>query len=193
LWYEEDNENNRVMVKIMKVWQSINVKTFLRCIDAINEWTGRIIVWAVVPLVVIVTGEVVSRYIFRAPHIWVPELGWYIYGTLAMILAGYTLLYKGHVSVDVFYRRFSPRGRAILDIITYLIFFFPFVFFLIPPGISVAKASFAMGEVSMFGLLPFEPFFKSVIPLGAILLLLQGLAKFIRSLIFLRRGGEYGS
>ncbi len=181
------------MVKIMKAWQSINVKTFLRGIDAINEWTGRIFVWAVVPLCIIVVGEVISRYFFRSPHIWVPEVGWYVYGTLAMILAGYTLLHKGHVSVDVFYRRFSPRGRAILDIITYLIFFFPFVWILIPPSISIAKASFAMGEVSMFGLLPFEPFFKSVIPLGAILLLLQGLANFIRLLIFLRRGEEYGS
>ena len=104
----------------------MQIKTFLNGVDQISEWTGKIFMWLVIPLTILVVFEVISRRFFDAPHIWATEVTDFIYGPHFMLLAAYTLLYKAHVRIDVIYNRFSPRARGILDIITYMVFFFPF-------------------------------------------------------------------
>ena len=162
----------------------MQLNTLLKGFDWVSEWTGRIFVWLIIPLTVLVVFEVISRRVFNAPHIWATEVTNYIYGPHFMLVAAFTLLYKSHVSIDIIYGRFSPRTRGILDIITYLVFFFPFCI------IVFAQTSWSIGETSESAALRIVPLIKSVIPFSFGLLLLQGLGNFIRSIMQLVKGKE---
>ena len=168
----------------------MQLKTILKGFDWVSEWTGRIFVWLIIPLTVLVVFEVISRRVFNAPHIWATEVTNYIYGPHFMLVAAFTLLYKSHVSIDIIYGRFSPRTRGILDIITYLVFFFPFCTIVFYQGIVFAQTSWSIGETSESAALRIVPLIKSVIPFSFGLLLLQGLGNFIRSIMQLVKGKE---
>jgi len=168
----------------------MQLNTILKGFDWISEWSGRIFVWLVIPLIVVVVFEVISRRVFNAPHIWATEVTNYIYGPHFMLVAAYTLLYKAHVSIDIIYGRFSPRTRGILDIFTYLVFFFPFCIIVFTQGIVFAQTSWSIGETSDSAALRVVPLIKTAIPVTFALLLLQGLANFIRSIMLAVRGKE---
>jgi TRAP-type mannitol/chloroaromatic compound transport system permease small subunit len=163
-------------------------ETFLKGIDNISEWSGRIFVWLIIPLTALVVFEVISRRVFGAPHVWATEVTNFIYGPHFMLVAAYTLLHKGHVAIDIIYNRFSPRVRGILDIFTHLAFFFPFCIIVFYEGIIFAKTSWLIHETSGSAALPVIPEIKTVIPVTFALLFLQGLANFIRSIIQAVRG-----
>ncbi len=168
----------------------MQLKTILKGFDGVSEWSGRIFVWLIIPLTVVVVYEVISRRVFNAPHIWATEVTNYLYGPHFMLAAAYTLLYKSHVSIDIIYGRYSPRTRGILDIITYLVFFFPFCIIVFYQGIIFAQTSWAIGETSESAALRVVPLIKTVIPVTFGLLLIQGLANFIRSIMLVTRGKE---
>ena len=168
----------------------MQLKTILKGFDRISEWTGKIFIWLIIPLTVVVVYEVISRRVFNAPHIWATEVTNYIYGPHFMLVAAYTLLYKSHVSIDIIYGRYSPRTRGILDIITYLVFFFPFCLIVFYQGIIFAQTSWSIGETSESAALRVVPLIKTVIPITFGLLLIQGLANFIRSIMLVARGKE---
>jgi len=168
----------------------MQLKTFLQGLESVSEWSGRIFMWLIVPLTVLVVFEVMSRRVFNAPHIWAPEVTDYIYGPHFMLVAAYTLLYRAHVSIEVIYERFSPKVKAILDCFTYLVFFFPFCIIVFTQGILYAYTSWSIGETSESAALMVVPAVKTVIPVALALLLIQGLSNFIRSLVFVVRGKE---
>lgn len=168
----------------------MKLEYFLKGIDRVSEWSGKIFMWLIIPLTLVVAYEVISRRVFNLPHIWSPEVTSYLYGAHFMLIAAYTLLYKSHVSVDLIYQRFRPRIRGILDIITHIIFFFPFCTIIFYQGIIFAHTSWLQHETSDSAALPVVPEMKTVIPLTFALLLLQGLAQFIRSIVLAVRGEE---
>ncbi|MGD2127577.1 MAG: TRAP transporter small permease subunit [Desulfobacteraceae bacterium] len=168
----------------------MQLKTFLNGIDKISEWSGRIFIWLVIPLTAVVAFEVISRRVFDTPHIWAPEVTNYIYGPHFMLVAAYTLLYRAHVSIDIIYLRFSARVRGILDIFTHVIFFFPFCIIIFYQGIIFAQTSWAQNETSGSAALPVVPEIKTVIPITFALILIQGLANFIRSIVLAIKGKE---
>jgi TRAP-type mannitol/chloroaromatic compound transport system permease small subunit len=168
----------------------MQLKSILKGIDGISEWTGRIFVWLIIPLTIVVVYEVISRRFFNAPHIWATEVTNYIYGPHFMLAAAYTLLYRSHVSIDIIYGHFSPRTRGLLDIFTYLVFFFPFCAIVFYQGIVFAQTSWSIGETSESAALKVVPLIKSIIPLTFALLLIQGLANFIRSIMRVVRGKD---
>lgn len=166
------------------------MQKFLKICDNISEWSGRIFVWLVVPLTIVVAFEVISRRFFQSPHIWATEVTDYLYGPHFMLVAAYTLLYKAHVSIDIIYQRFSPRTRGILDIFTHLVFFFPFCGIVFYHGINFAHTSWSIGETSESAALGVVPLIKTVIPVTFGLLLIQGLAVFVRAILQAVRGEE---
>ena len=168
----------------------MKIKTFLNGLDKVSEWSGRIFMWLVVPLTVLVAYEVISRRFFDAPHIWSTEVIDYIYGPHFMLAAAYTLLYQAHVRIDVIYERFSPRTRGILDIVTYMIFFFPFCTIVLYQGVIFASTSWSIGETSESAALKIVPLIKTVIPVSIGLLLIQGVATYIRAIIQAVKGEE---
>lgn len=168
----------------------MQLEKVLRGFDAVSEWSGRIFVWLVIPLAVVVGFEVVSRRFFGSPHIWATEVTDYLYGPHFMLVAAYTLLYKGHVSIDIIYQRFSPRVRGFLDVFTHIVFFFPFCIIILVQGIVYAHTSWAIGETSESAALTVVPLVKTVIPVTFGLILIQGVANFVRSVRQLVRGKE---
>jgi len=168
----------------------MQLKTLLQGLDNVSEWSGRIFMWLIIPLTALVVCEVISRRVFNMPHIWAPEVTDFIYGPHFMLVAAYTLLYGGHVTIEVIYERFSPKARAILDCFTYLVFFFPFCIIAFTQGILFAYTSWSIGETSGSAALIVVPGIKTVIPVALALILIQGLSNFIRRLAFLVRGKE---
>lgn len=168
------------------------MKTILDLIDAMSEWTGRIVAWTILIMVGFVILEVLLRRFFSRPTIWSFEVTVHLYAFYFMILAGHALLHNSHVSVDVFYSTFGERTKAFVDVLTYLIFFFPFVSILLYFGIKYAASSWAIKETSGSVFSPPLYPLKTVIPVAALMLLLQGLAIFIRRLNIAIRGKTYG-
>ena len=125
--------------------------------------------------------EVVARYGFNAPTVWAYELTIFLFGACMIIGGAYAHRYGAHVNVDIVYGRLSPRGKAILDLLTAAIFFL-FVGILLWRGWEFGLTSVRNLERSDTLWAPPYYFFKMTLPIGAGLVFLQGLAKFIRDL-----------
>jgi TRAP-type mannitol/chloroaromatic compound transport system permease small subunit len=150
-------------------------------IATVNTWVARIVSYAVVILAILMTFEVVARYIFNKPTIWVSELSLMFFAALAFLSGGYVYLLDEHVRVDLFYNRLSPRGRALVNILSGLIvFFFVGVFFWQGLGFAIDSTRI-MERLSTLWAPPIWPS-KWVVPLGCFLLLLQALARFFKDI-----------
>lgn len=168
----------------------IELKKILRFIDSISEWTGRIFSWVVLILMALVVFEVIMRRFIGKPTDWSFEVTIQFYALHFMIVAAYGLLHGSHVNVDIIYTNFGARTKAWIDVTTYLIFFFPFIIILLKEGIPYAANSWATHEKSWSAFGPPLYYVKTVIPVTAALLLLQGAAVFIRQLFFAIKGEE---
>jgi TRAP-type mannitol/chloroaromatic compound transport system permease small subunit len=126
---------------------------------------------------VAVAYEVTARYVFNAPTKWASTVTYMLYGSQFMLAAAYTLLRGGHIRTDVFYERWSPATRARIDGVSYVLFFFPGMLFILYAGWVETRQAWLIGERA--GRWPVYPF-KAMIPLTAALLLLQGLSELIK-------------
>jgi TRAP-type mannitol/chloroaromatic compound transport system permease small subunit len=146
-------------------------------IDAVSTAAGWFAGWLVVPLTLAVAYEVVARYAFNAPTRWAGTVTYMLYGTQFMLAAAYTLLRDGHIRTDVFYGRWSTRTRAVVDAVSYVFFFFPGMLLIFHAGMLEAWHAWEIGErAGGWRVYPF----KAVIPLTALLLLLQGISELIK-------------
>jgi TRAP-type mannitol/chloroaromatic compound transport system permease small subunit len=150
-------------------------------IDVVTRWVGRVASFLIVPLIVLICYDVFMRYVLNRPTDWADELSCYLFGTMWLLGGAYASLYNAHVRMDVFYMRFSKRGRAIVDLCT-SVFFFLFTGVLLWQAMDMTIISWEKLEISNSTWGP--PIFpvKTMVPLGAALILLQGLAKFTRDL-----------
>ncbi len=162
---------------------------FVRFVDRLSLWVGHAFAWCVVILTLGIAYEVFVRYALRAPTTWSFDLGYMMYGALFFMAGAYTLSRNGHVRVDILWRKLSVRNQARLDLLLYLVFFFPGVLALVYAGYVHAAQSWRFNEVSMFSPagVPLYPL-KTLLPVGAALLALQGCAEVCRCLICLRDG-----
>ena len=169
----------------------IKIGRLLRVIDSISEWSGKTVSWLVLVLTVMLGYEIVMRYVFNAPTKWAFDLSYMVGGSYFMLGEAYTLLKKRHVRIDIFYVRFSPRKQALVDVIFYVLFFFPLWGGLLYALIPYVYLSWAIGERSMQGYwMPILYPFKTVMPVAVSLFLLQGVADFLRSVLLLIKGGS---
>lgn len=158
-------------------------------IDRISAWSGKVFAWCVVIMTFAISYEVFMRYVMRSPTSWAYDAGYMLYGALFVMAGAYALATGGHVRADVVYQLFPTRWQAGIDLVLYIIFFFPAVLALIYAGYTFAERSWLIGEHSSAS--PAGPplyHFKSLIPLSAIFLLLQGIAETIRCVMALRSG-----
>jgi len=152
----------------------------LRFVDNLSEWSGRVVSLLIYGMLGTLVYEVFARYVFNAPTIWAHETSAFFFGAYFMLGAAYCLRREGMISVDVIYRRLSRRTQAILDVITFF-FFLAVCFTLIWPGGIDALHSWRVGEHTNTTWMP--PLYpaRTVIPVAALLLVLQGIANFIRN------------
>lgn len=159
----------------------------LAAIDAISEWTGRAVAWLTLAMVLATVAVVVLRYAAGVGLIWLQESVNWMHAAVFMLGAAYTLKADEHVRVDVFYRAMSERGRAIVNLAGTLLFLLPLCAFLVVESWPWVAASWRVGERSReAGGLPMLYLLKSLIPLMAALIALQGIAGGVRAVLALR-------
>ena len=93
----------------------------LRAIERASEWAGVLGACLIVPLVLATCYEVFARYLFGAPTIWAYEVGYTLTGAHFLLGMAFTLKYGEHIRIDIFSGRFSPRTRAVIDLLGYAI------------------------------------------------------------------------
>jgi len=166
------------------------LRKILNLIDSISEWTGRIFSFIIIILVILVVLEVIMRKVFHSPTIWNFEVSKQLYAYHFMIVSAFALLHKAHVSIDIVYEKLNQKTKAICDVITYIIFFFPFLLVWLYHGVKYAAKSWTIYETSWSVFAPPLYPIKTIIPMTAFLLLIQGAAIFIRKLDVAIRGGN---
>lgn len=160
----------------------------VQAIDTFTDWTGKAFAWLILPLVVIVSYEVFSRYLFGAPTIWAYDLTYMLYGSIFMLGVGFTLLRKSHIRTDLFYNNWSPRVQGLVDCLVYL-FFLPALALLLWAGWEMLEFAWRINERS--GASPWRPTlvpFRAVIPLAIALLMLQSLSELIKAAYAVAKG-----
>ena len=162
----------------MEILQSI-----CRWIDSINEWIGRGVAFITAGLVVVMFSDVVMRYLFKKSFVMVQELEWHLFGFIFLIGAGYTLLYDGHVRVDVIYQKLKPAAKAWINLLGTIFFLIPGCLMVIITSWKFTHNSWMVFEGSPDpGGIPLRFIIKGAITVGFALLLMQGLALGLRSL-----------
>ena len=154
----------------------------LDLIDKMNEKVGDFICFGVPVLGFLLLFEVIMRYGFNRPTIWVYDFSNFLFGACYMLGAGYTLLKRGHVNMDMLYSRFPVKGKALADTITGL-FMLTFLGVLVWQSGLMAYESILFKEHLLSSVLepPLYPI-KTIFFLGCLLFFLQGLGFFLRDL-----------
>jgi TRAP-type mannitol/chloroaromatic compound transport system permease small subunit len=157
------------------------------CIDRFTRSIGRAVAWLVLAVVLLQFALVLARYVFDFGSIKLTEAVIYGHATVIMLAAAWTLAAGGHVRVDVFYAAASERTRAKIDLIGALLLLLPFALVLLWLSIPYAARSWAFLERSQeTSGLPFVYLLKTLIPLFAVLMALQGVAQAVRAAAVLR-------
>lgn len=165
------------------------IRTVIHAIDMLSKSVGHAFAWCIVILTLGVSYEVFVRYVLRDPTSWAFDFSYILYGALFLMSGAYTLSRGGHVRADIFYRRWKPRNQARLEILLYVIFFFPGVLALVISGWGYGHEAFAIKEVSVNSPagVPIWPL-KMLIPAAGVLLTLQGIAEVLRAVLCLQEG-----
>lgn len=164
-------------------------------IDRLSELTGRLVAWLTLAMVLVTCLVVVLRYVFDIGFIWLQESVTWMHAVVFMLGAAYTLEHEEHVRVDVFYRRFGERGRAVVDLLGVVLFLLPLCGWIGFSSWDFVATSWRIGEASReSGGLPYPmvPLLKSVLVFMPAALALQGLSLGLRSFrtLSLEPGGD---
>ena len=152
-----------------------------RSVEKIIDMSGAILLWFPWVLMVVIVWELVMRNMFGQPTLWAHEFSVMVFAALTILSGAYTLKEKAHVNMDLLYMGLSDRGKAIVDVITFP-FFLLFCGVIMWFGWTFALRSFMLHECSISSWAPLLWPVKFTLPIGALLLLLQGIAKFMTDL-----------
>jgi TRAP-type mannitol/chloroaromatic compound transport system permease small subunit len=158
-------------------------------IDAFTERSGQLLAWLALGMALMTTLVVVLRYGFNIGSIAAQESVTYMHGSLFLLGAAYALKSGAHVRVDIFYRGFSARTKAWVNSVGGIVFLLPLCVFILMSSWDYAGESWSMLETSAEpGGIPAVFLLKSLVPLIAITLALQGIAEILRNALILVEG-----
>lgn len=158
-------------------------------IDSLSAWSGKAFAWCIVILTFSTCYEVFMRYVLNSPTVWAFDMSVQMYGALFMMSGAYALSQDAHVRGDVVYRLLSKKTQAKIDLTLYILFLMPGAFALVYYGYHFAADSWFYKEVSWSSPARIQIyFFKTLIPIAGILVLLQGIAEAARCIICIRTG-----
>jgi TRAP-type mannitol/chloroaromatic compound transport system permease small subunit len=164
----------------------IVLRGLVRAIDWLAEWTGRVVSWVGVLIMLTMTFEVIMRYVFNNPTKWSYDTTIMMGGVLFILSTAYVLLHKAHVRVDIFYAKFSPFAQATVDLIFTVLYLFGAMYVFTSQGWHFAFWSLKVHEISQFGY--WEPTmvpFRFLVAYGFSLLALETLSWFTKNLFFI--------
>lgn len=161
---------------------------FVQTVDAITELLGKAVAWLTLVMVLLTFSIVVLRYAFNLGWIGMQESVLYLHGTVFMLGAAYTLKHDGHVRVDIFYQKYSPKQKAWLNLFGTVLLLLPVCIFIFFISVDYVLSSWRIMEKSPeAGGLPLVYLNKSLILLLSITLALQGVSEVIKSVVTLRQ------
>ncbi|WP_305857014.1 TRAP transporter small permease subunit [Balneatrix alpica] len=158
----------------------------VNAIDQFSEWTGRCISWLTLGMVVVTFIIVVMRYLFNVGNVALQESVVYMHSFVFLLGAAYTLKHDGHVRVDIFYRPLSEKGKAIVNLIGNLVLLMPVSIFILWMSWDYVAASWSILEGSQeSGGIPARFILKSALIAMPAMMILQGIAEFLRDILVL--------
>jgi len=164
------------------------IKT-IHAIEGLSQWVGKAFGWCILILTLSVSYEVFVRYVLNKPTVWAFDMMVQMYGALFLMAGAYALAQDAHVRGDVLYRLFSVKWQARVDFLLYILFFFPGMFALFWYGWEIASDSWRYKEVSWNSPARIQIyFFKTLIPIAGVLLMIQGIAEMMRCWLAMRDG-----
>ena len=164
----------------------------IRVIDSFSDVTGRLIALTMLYLVGTITYEVVARYFFRSPTVWVYESSTMANGSAFMLGCAYALYKGAHVRTDIFWDNYSERTKGIVDLVSYVVLFFPTMITMMLISIDDAVHSYVTGERSQESLWRAIMWpFRAVIPVSAGLFMIQGISETLKCVYQIRFGREF--
>jgi|TARA_B100001013_G_C24565387_1_gene424312 TRAP-type mannitol/chloroaromatic compound transport system permease small subunit len=144
--------------------------------------TGKISSWFSLALVLLISTDVLLRYVFNFSTAALYEMEWHLFAIIFLLASPYTLQKNKHVRVDVFYNNFSKRKKNIVDLIGNIIFLIPFSFIIFYTSLPFVEDSYSILESSPDpGGLPYRFIIKSIIPIAFFLLMIQGILNTIKN------------
>ena len=161
------------------------IKAYVRFVDRMNEAVGNVIMFLIFALLGIMIFDVVSRTFFNKPNIWTVEMSEFTMTTYYMLGGAYTLIRKGHVRMDLFYDRWTGRGKAVADILTFPLVLLYMVIFLIG---SITSLWYAIThhQVTYSSWAPPLTPIKLIMTIGILLMTMQVIAEFFKDLETMR-------
>jgi TRAP-type mannitol/chloroaromatic compound transport system permease small subunit len=157
------------------------LRSFVRSVDTVNTRIAQVAKFAIFAMIVVLLQESFARNLFNQPGVWVLELATFLVAAYFILGGAYSVLSDSQVRMDIFYRRWSPRKKAIVDLITFATF--PIYFgVLFQTGLWHIRWSYVFHEVSNTAWAPIQWPMKAVITVGFLLMLLQGISIFIKDL-----------
>ena len=160
-----------------------------RAIDRLNAFVGKYCIWLIFAATVISAANAVVRKIFNYSSNAFLEVQWYLYAWSFLIAAGYTLLQREHVRIDVLNSRLSKRTQVWIDIFGFLFMLTPVCILVLWLGVPMLISKYQSGEISgnPGGLIRWPVWVA--LPVGFALLMLQGWSELIKRIAFLRGQG----
>lgn len=167
------------------------LKKILKFIDWLSETSGSLGKWFAFLLVLVGSYEAIARHFFNAPTIWAYDSMCMAGGVIYMLGASYNYLHDSHTRVDLIYSSLSQRMKALMDVICSIFLFFPLMIIMFKLSVTWAFKAWRINEVlfTSFWYPPAAPY-RTVFAVGLLLLILQGIARFIRDLHFVIRGKD---
>jgi TRAP-type mannitol/chloroaromatic compound transport system permease small subunit len=165
------------------------INRFIYGVDQLSKSVGHAFAWCLMILTFGTSYEVFVRYVLNEPTSWAFDFSYLMYGAMFYMAGAYTLSRGGHVRADMFYRLWRARTQATVELVLYIVFFFPGVTALVISGWQYGFDSMKIFESSVNSPagVPIWPL-KMLIPFGAALLVLQGVAEVLRCVVCLREG-----
>lgn len=163
------------------------MKGIIQIIDEFSVAVGKASAWLTLAMILITTYLVIMRYAFNVTSIPLQELVMYMHTSVFMLGAAYALQTDQHVRVDVVYRGLSSRNQALMNIIGTILFLLPFTILIGYYGWSYAASAWKYREGSTQpGGLPYVYLLKSLLPLFAGMMFLQGIAELLRNILIMK-------
>ncbi len=158
-------------------------------IDTFSGWIGRLASWLTLPLMLGMVYEVAVRYAFTAPTSWAYDISRMLYGSMFIIGAGYALSKGVHIRSDFLYRKWSVRTQGRVDLALYVVCYFPAMLIFLWVASQWAWTAVDRGERGMdTAWMPLLGPIKSCLPVGILLLVIQGVSELLKSAYAATRG-----
>ena len=156
-------------------------------LDGINASVGRVAAWLSIPIIVIVVLDVVTRRFFTLGSVTLQELEWHLHAVLFLFCAAYAYIDDAHVRVDIFRARLGKVHQAWIELIGAVLFLTPYSIVMVILGWQFVIDSYLLNEVSDApGGLPYRFVIKSALPIGFMLLTMQGVSTAVKQFLILK-------